>query len=410
MNTNLTKESTQEAKSLNKAIKINEAKIQSHLDTMVRDTVQQTLNDLLDAEADQLCNARRYEHSEARVDQRAGHYKRALHTRAGKVELRVPKLRKATFETAIIERYRRRESSVEEALIQMYLAGVSVRRVEDITQALWGTRVSAGTVSELNKKVYSRIEQWRNRKLKGDYPYVYLDGICLKRSWGGEVRNVSVLVAIGVAGDGFREVLGICEGAKEDTESWSNFLRHLKQRGLKGIQLVVSDRCLGLVEALSKFFPDARWQRCVVHFYRNVFSVVPKGKVKEVAAMLKAIHAQEDREEAQNKAEAVAKKLEAMKLTKAAQLVRDGAEETLRYYTFPREHWRQLRTNNPLERIMREIRRRSRVVGCFPDGHSALMLAAARLRHIAGTRWGTKKYMNMKRLQEQKVELLAAAG
>jgi len=410
MNTNLTKESTQEQKTLNKVIKIDEAKIQSHLDTMVRSTVEQTLNDLLDAEADQLCNAKRYERTEDRVDHRAGHYKRTLHTKAGAVKLKVPKLRKVTFETAIIERYRRRESSVEEALIQMYLAGVSVRRVEDITQALWGTRVSAGTVSELNKKVYGRIEQWRNRRLETDYPYVYLDGICLKRSWGGEVRNVSVLVAIGVAEDGFREVLGICEGAKEDTESWSNFLRHLKQRDLKGIQLVISDKCLGLVEALSKFFPDTRWQRCVVHFYRNVFSVVPKGRVREVAAMLKAIHAQEDREEAQKKAEAVAKKLEVMKLPKAAGLVREGAEETLCYYAFPREHWRQLRTNNPLERVMREIRRRSRVVGCFPDGNSALMLAAARLRHIAGTRWGTKKYMNMKRLQEQKMEVLTTAG
>jgi putative transposase len=150
---------------LNKVIKINEAKIQSNLDTMVRDTVQQTLNGLLDAEADQLCNAKRYERTEQRTDQRAGHYSRKLHTKAGEVELKVPKLRQATFETAIIERYRRRESSVEEALIQMYLAGVSVRRVEDITQALWGTRVSAGTVSELNKKVYTRIEQWRNRRL-----------------------------------------------------------------------------------------------------------------------------------------------------------------------------------------------------------------------------------------------------
>jgi transposase-like protein len=237
---------------------------------------------------------------------------------------------------------------------------------------------------------------------------VYLDGICLKRSWGGEVRNVSVLVAIGVAQDGFREVLGICEGAKEDKESWSNFLRQLKQRGLKGVQLVISDKCLGLVESLGDFFPDAQWQRCAVHFYRNVFSVVPKGKVKEVAAMLKAIHAQEDRQEAQKKAESVVNKLAHMRLTKAAELVREGAEETLRYYGFPREHWRQLRTNNPLERIMREIRRRSRVVGCFPDGHSALMLAAARLRHIAGTRWGTRRYMNMDRLQEQEVELLAA--
>lgn len=406
----LKEESTNEAKSLNKVIKINEAQIQSHLDCLVIDTVRQTLNDLLDAEADQLCNAKRYERTESRIDQRAGHYKRTLHTKAGPVELKVPKLRKAAFETAIIERYRRRESSVEEALIEMYLAGVSVRRVEDITHALWGTRVSAGTVSELNKKVYARIEQWRNRRLEGDYPYVYLDGICLKRTWGDEVRNVSILVAIGVAEDGFRDILGVCEGAKEDTESWSNFLRHLKQRGLKGVRLVISDKCLGLVEALGEFYPDCRWQRCVVHFYRNVFSVVPNGKVKEVAAMLKAIHAQEDRVEAQKKAEAVANKLQDMKLARAAEFVRDGAQETLGYYEFPPEHWRQLRTNNPLERVMREIRRRSRVVGCFPDGDSALMLAAARLRHIAGTCWGTRRYMNMNRLQEQKVEAMAAAG
>jgi putative transposase len=231
MSNNLTTESAEQENSLSKVIKIDEARIQSHLDKVVRSTVEQTLNDLLDAEAEHLCNAKRYEHTDTRSDQRAGHYTRSFHTKAGPVELKVPKLRMATFETAIIERYRRRESSVEEALIEMYLAGVSVRRVEDVTEALWGTRVSAGTVSELNKKVYGRIEQWR-----------------------------------------------------------------------------------------------------------------------------------------------------------------------------------QIRTNNPLERLMREIRRRTRVVGCFPDGQSALMLAAARLRHIAGTRWGTKRYMSMNRLDEMKVEQLTASA
>jgi putative transposase len=411
MNNNLTmEESAEQPKTLSKVIKIDEARIQNHLDQMVRSTVEQTLNGLLDAEADRLCNAKRYEHSDSRSDQRAGHYSRTLHTKAGQVELKVPKLRKATFETAIIERYRRRESSVEEALIEMYLAGVSVRRVEDVTEVLWGTRVSAGTVSELNKKVYEKIELWRNRPIDGDYPYVYLDGISMKRSWGGEVRNIAVLVAIGVSSDGFRDVLGICEGAKEDKEGWSGFLRHLKQRGLKGVQLFISDKCIGLVEAAGEFYPGARWQRCMVHFYRNVFSVVPKGKVRDVVVMLKAIHAQEDRQEALNKAEAIAKKLEGMKLKQAAETVRQGAAETLCYYAFPREHWRQIRTNNPLERVMREIRRRSRVVGCFPDGNSALMLAAARLRHIAGTRWAMKKYMSMERMSEMKVEQLAASA
>lgn len=402
--------STKMAQNLNKVIKIDEAQIRDHLGEMVRSTVEQTLNDMLDAEADQLCGAGRYERTQARVDGRAGHYKRKLHTKAGEVELKMPKLRKARFETAIIERYKRRESSVEEALMEMYLAGVSVRRVEDITQALWGMRVSAGTVSDLNQKMYERIDTWRNRPIAGEYPYVYLDGICLKRNWGGEVRNVSVLVAIGVGAEGYRDILGIVEGGKEDKEGWSTFLRSLKKRGLTGVRLVVSDKCLGLVESLGECFPQARWQRCTVHFYRNVFSAVPRGKMKEVSAMLKAIHAQEDLVEATKKAEAVADKLERMKLRKAAMKVREAAQETLAYYHFPREHWRQIRTNNPLERIMREIRRRSRVVGCFPDGNSALMLAAARLRHIAGTRWSTRRYMNMKRLREMQNEMMAQAG
>jgi transposase-like protein len=274
---------------LTKVIQIDEDQIQQHLGDLVRDTVEDKLNKLLDAEADQLCNAARYERTEGRKDTRAGHYQRKLHTKAGKVKLNVPKLRQQKFETAIIERYRRRESSVEEALIEMYLAGVSVRRVEDITQALWGTRVSPGTVSNLNKKIYERIDRWRNRPIEGDFPYAYLDGIVLKRTWADQVRNVSVLVAIGVTEDGFRQVLGVLEGTKEDKTGWSNFLRHLKNRGLTGIKLIISDACIGLLESIGDFYPEARWQRCIVHFYRNVFGVVPRVKVKHVARMLAVV-------------------------------------------------------------------------------------------------------------------------
>jgi putative transposase len=206
----------------------------------VRSTVEETLNALLDAEADRLCGARKYERSEGRKDTRAGSYDRRLQTKAGEVTLTVPKLRSLPFETAIIERYQRRESSVEEALIEMYLAGV---------------------------KIYGRIDEWRQWPLVGDFPYVFLDGLWLKRSWGGEVKNVSVLVAIGVSQTGYREILGVSEGAKEDKASWTQFLRELKERGLKGVQLFVSDKCLGLVENLAEFYPEARWQRCVVHFY-----------------------------------------------------------------------------------------------------------------------------------------------
>ena len=389
---------------LNNVIQIDESRIRDHLGELVRDTVEETLNQLLDAEAEQLCNAARYERTEARRDTRAGHYQRKLQTRAGEVTLRVPKLRQLKFETAIIDRYRRRESSVEEALIEMYLAGVSVRRIEGITEALWGARVSPGTVSNLNKKIYERIEKWRSRPIEGNHPYVYLDGIVLKRTWGGEVRNISVLVAIGVSEDGFRRVLGVVEGAKEDKEGWGNFLRHLKKRGLKGVRLFISDACLGLIESIQEFYPEARWQRCVVHFYRNVFSVVPKGKVKQVARMLKAIHASEDREAAVDKAKSVTEKLEALRLRQAAKKVRENIDETLTYYDFPSAHWRRIRTNNPLERIMREIRRRTRVVGCFPDGKSALMLVCARLRHIVDTRWGKKRYLNMQLLNEVQME------
>ena len=373
-----------------------------------RFTVEETRNALLDAEADRLCNAQRYERSEARQDSRAGSYERTLHTKAGDVSLKVPKLRRQTFETAIIERYRRRESSVEEALIEMYLAGISVRRVEDITEALWGTRVSPSTVSNLNKKIYAKIEAWRNRPIEGEHPYLYLDGIVMKRSWAGEVRNVSLLVASAVNAEGFREILGICEGAKEDKSGWSAFLQYLVDRGLKGVQLIISDACRGLTESTAEYLPEARWQRCMVHFYRNVFSHVPATRVREVSHMLKAIHAQETREAADRKASSVIDVLRQARMGAAAELVQSGVQETLTYYAFPDLHW-QKSAPTTLERIMKEIRRRTRVVGAFPDGRSCLNLAAARLRYIAGTAWSTKRYMNMRPLYQSQVNQPGAA-
>ena len=261
-----------------KIVQLNEEIIKGQLKELVRGRVEETLNELLEKEAESLTQAARYERNEARQGYRSGHYDRNLTTTSGDVTLHVPRLKGVSFETAIIERYRRRESSVEEALIEMYLAGVSVRRVEDITEALWGSKVSPATISELNKKAYVHIEDWRNRPLQGGhYPYVYVDGIYLRRNWGGEYENVALLVAIAVN--------------------------------------------------------------------------------------------------------------------------EDGIEETLTYCDFPSEHWTRIRTNNVIERMNREIRRRTRVMGTFPDGNSALMLVCARLRHVAGTQWGCKKYMNMKHLE-----------
>lgn len=391
-----------------KIVQLNEEVIKGQLKELVRGSVEETLNELLEKEADQLTQAARYERNEARQGYRSGHYDRNLMTTSGDVTLHMPRLKGVTFETAIIERYRRRESSVEEALIEMYLAGVSVRRIEDITEALWGSKVSPATISELNKKAYVHIEDWRNRPLQGGrYPYVYVDGIYLRRNWGGEYENVSVLVAIAVNEDGYREVLGAAEGMKEDKASWISFFQWLKGRGLDGVKLIIGDKCLGMLEAVGEVFPDAKYQRCVVHFYRNVFSVVPKSKVKQVAKMLKAIHAQESKRASREKARAVVAELKSMKLPEAAKKVEDSIEETLTYCDFPSEHWAKIRTNNAIERLNREIRRRTRVVGCFPDGNSALMLVCARLWHVAGTQWGNKKYMSIKHLEMTETVSLA---
>ena len=290
-------------KTLNNVVQIDEQELQGHLNQFVLKTVEDSLNQMLDAEADALVGADRYERTEGRKDYRSGRYSRKLHTKAGEVDLKMPKLRKQTFETAIT--------------------------------------------------IYEQIDEWRNRPIEGEFPYVNFDGVVLKRSWGGEVKNVSVLVAIGVGDDGYRRILGIVEGTKEDKAGWSGFLRHLKERGLAGVRLVISDACLGLKESIGDFYPDAEWQRCIVHFYRNVFSHVPRSRVKEVSRMLKAIDASEDLSSATSKAAEIEGKPRDMKLGNAADRVGQCVDETLTYYRFPAEHWVRIRTNNPLERIIR---------------------------------------------------------
>lgn len=287
-------------------VSINEESLRLDIKELVKNTVRDVINQLLEEEADGLVNAERYERTADREAYRSGHYKRKLVTSAGEVVLDVPKLRGATFQTAVIERYRRRETSVEEAIIEMYLAGVSTRRIEDVSQILWGAGVSAGT----------------------------------------------------------------------------------------------GDKSLGMLGALEEVFPQAKYQRCTVHFYRNVFGKVPRQKREKVAKMLKAIHAQESFEVSMAKAEVVASDLEAMKLGAAAKVVREGCAETLAYTAFPMSHWVRVRTNNAIERLNREIRRRTRVVGTFPDGKSALMLVTARLKYIAESEWGSRRYLDVSMLKE----------
>ena len=383
-------------------LQVDQAMLETTLDRMVRKSVEETLNAMLDAEADEITGAARYERSGERKAYRAGHYERDLTVKAGKMSLKVPKLKGAVFESAVIERYRRREESVEEALIDMYLAGVSTRQVDDVSQLLWGDRMPSQTLSDKLKKVYADIDEWRGRPLEQDYPYLFMDGVCHKRCWGGSVENVSILVAVGVGMDGRREVLSVAEGMKEDSESWREFIKGMLARGLKGVRLVTGDRCAGLVAAVNELLPGARYQRCMVHFERNILAKVNPKNRDWAADALKAIFSMESRDKALEKAESVAKDMEARKLREAAKCLREGIGETTTYLLddYPREHRRRIRTNNMIERLNREIRRRTRVVGSFPDGRSALMLICARVRYVTSSEWSTRRYLDMSRLGE----------
>ena len=392
-----------EARAMSKEIiQFDQAMFETKLDTMVREKVERIVNAMLDAEADEIANAARYERTGERKAYRAGHYERKLTAKAGRLALKVPKLKGAVFESAVIERYRRREQSVEESLIDMYLAGVSTRQVDDISQLLWGDRMPSQTLSDKLKKVYEDIDSWRTRPLESEYPYVFMDGVWHKRSWGGHVENVSVLVAIGVDSEGHREVIGVAEGMKEDGDSWEQFVRGMIERGLKGVRLVVGDRCAGLVSTVNSMLPKARYQRCMVHFMRNVLSKTPPTHRQWASAALKAIFAMESRESALAKAESVAAEMEARRLKAAANCLREGVGETTTYLLpeFPDGHRRRIRTNNMIERLNREIRRRTRVVGSFPDGNSALMLVCARIRYVTDNEWSTRRYLDMSRLDD----------
>ena len=345
------------------------------LDRLVAEKVAELLNAMLDAEADEIANAAKYERTGERKAYRAGHYDRSLTAKAGRLALKVPKLKGAVFESAVIERYRRREESVEEALIDMYLAGVSTRQVDDISQLLWGDRMPSQTLSDKLKKVYGEIEAWRTRPLEDEYPYVFMDGVWHKRSWGGHVENVSVLVAIGVNAEGHREVIGVAEGMKEDRDSWEQFVRSMIERGLKGVRLVVGDRCAGLVATVGSMLPKARYQRawciscatCSRRRRRHTANGRPPPS-RHIRHGIPGIRPGQGRtgrhgdgiQEAQGRRELPAR----------------GVGETTTYLLdeFPDGHRRRIRTNNMIERPDREIRRRTRVVGGFPDGNSALML------------------------------------
>ena len=329
---------------------------ESEPDALVRVKVERTINAMLDAEADEIANAAGYERRTGLKAFRAGHYGRTLAAKAGKLSLKAPELKGALFGSAVIERCRRRESSVEEALMEMCLAGVGTRRVDDTGRLLWG----------------------------------------------GHVENAGVLVAIGVGTEGRREAIAADEGMREDAAGRERFLRSMIERGLRGVRLVVGDRCAGLVSTVNSMPPNARCQRCMVRFMRDVLSKTPPGHREWASAALKAIFTQENRESAMAKAGTVAGEMEERKLKSAANRLREGVGGTATYLPpgFPANHRIKLRTDNMIERLNKEIRRRTRVVGGFPGSNSALMLVCAGIRYVTSRSWSGRRYMGISRLDD----------
>lgn len=375
-------------------VSFDERAIKPDIRELVRQTVEDTINALLDEEADLLVNAERYERTADRGAYRAGHYTRSFTTTSGNIEVATPKLKGARFVAAAIERYKRRGAGAE-----MCPTGAPARRVEDVSEILWGASVSAGTVSNLDGKASGSIGERRNRPLNREYRYVYVDGIYLKRAWGGAVGNAAVMVAVGAA-----------EGFAGSTVCRRGFLGWPKSRGLRGVGMFAGDKAAGMVGALAEAFPDAAYQRCTARFYRNALSKVPGSKKKAVAARLKATHAQESFEACEEKALRAAADLEGVKLEEAAKVVREGCLETLACARLPEEHRRRIRTDNAIERLNREIGGRTKVVGSFPDGKSALMLVAARLKYVADSEWGSRRYLDVSLPDERSCRLSKAVA
>lgn len=348
---------------------------------LIRDSVRIALQELIELEATERIGAAPYERTEDRVTERNGHRPRMLTTKAGDVELRIPKLRKGSFFPIILEPRRRIDQALYAVVMEAYVHGVSTRSVDDLVEAMGGSGVSKSEVSRICAGLDETVGAFRTRPLDHvEFPYIYLDATYLhvrnKPGKGGQVVSMAVVVATGVTAGGEREILGLDVGDSEDEVFWRGFLNSLKQRGLGGVQLVISDQHAGLVKALSRAFQGVAHQRCRVHFARNLLAHVPKGQVDYVAAAFRMIFAQAklaDIDAAWDKT----RDEFAARWPKIGPYMDEAKAEVLAFAAFPREHWRKIWSTNPLERVNKEIKRRGRVVGIFPNPASVIRLVGA---------------------------------
>jgi putative transposase len=342
----------------------------------LRDGVRVLAQELLELEVAQHVGAERYERKPERTGQRNGYRERAWDTRVGSLELRVPRVRDGSFFPSLLEPRKRAERALAAVVQEAYVQGVSTRRVDELVQALGLQGISKSQVSRVCQALDAEVERFRTRKLEGPYPYVWLDATFVKVREGGRVVAMAVVIAVGVSATGQREVLGLDVGPSEDGAFWLQFLRSLVARGLAGTQLVVSDAHQGLKGAIAAVLQGAAWQRCRVHFVRNALALVPKSAAQMVAATIRTVFVQPDAATARETWRKVADGFRP-RWPRLAELLEEAEADVLAYLAFPPEHWRQVWSNNPLERLNKEVKRRTDIVGIFPNPAAVLRLVGS---------------------------------
>jgi len=352
---------------------------------------------LMDAEVSQHIGAERFERSENRKNYRNGYRNREWDTRVGTIDLKIPKLRKGSYFPSLLEPRRRAEKALLSVVQEAYVHGVSTRKVDELVESLGINGISKSEVSRICKELDEVVQSFKNRPLEGEYPYIWLDATFPKVREGGRVQTMAFVIAIGVKNTGEREVLGFDLGTSEDGAFWLAFLRSLVARGLRGVKLAISDAHEGLRAAIETVLVGSAWQRCRVHVMRNILSQVPKSSQMMVSAIVRTIFAQPTQAAAKQQLSLVVRQLEE-RFPKAMEVLKQAEEDVLAYMAFPREHWKQICSTNPLERLNREIRRRIEVVGIFPNRDAVIRLAGAILQEqheewMVGRRYFSKESM-----------------
>lgn len=372
-----------------------------------REMLKAIVEKLMGAEVDALCNAGYGERTEERANSRNGYRSRPWDTRVGTVSLAIPKLRQGSyFPEWLLEPRRRAERALAEVVVEAYVLGVSTRRVEHLVETMGLKGMSKSQVSRLAEDLDVLVEEFRSRPIDGSpYTYVWVDALAQKCREGGRIVNVATVVATGVNADGHREILGLDTFTEESTASWTAFLRGLVDRGLGGVQLVVSDAHRGLQAAIGAVFPGAAWQRCRTHFMRNVLSHVPKSAQDMVATLVRTVFSQVDRDGVEQRYDEVVEQLEPQ-FPKVAELVAESKHDVLAFAAFPKQHWKQIWSNNPQERLNKEIRRRTDVVGIFPNRAAIIRLIGAVLSEQHDEWVVARRYMNSNLLREARLRVV----